>query len=176
MKTAQFKQTRKMRGSFYNSLMGNNSSVPVIGEGATICLHSDRHAYEVIEVSPDQKKAKIQRYQPRRVDDLGMTDSGQEYAYETLTDEVMDVVWYRGKWRKVYRTVEFTKEFTDNCGSTFPAMSLSETQKELIYTANDGCREHMPQQVVEGITRLKKNYSPVSILWGQKAEYYDFSF
>ena len=44
-------------GGFFNQLMSHNSTVPVVGEGATILLYSDRHAYEVLAV--DEKKKTV---------------------------------------------------------------------------------------------------------------------
>jgi len=46
------KQNRKIgvAGGFINQMMGNNSSIPVVGKGCTILHYSDRSAYEVIEV------------------------------------------------------------------------------------------------------------------------------
>lgn len=43
-------------GGFFNQLMSHNCSVPVVGQGATELLYSDRYAYEVLEVNEDKKQ------------------------------------------------------------------------------------------------------------------------
>lgn len=48
-------------GSFINYMMGNNSTLPEVGKGCTILGWSDRHAYEVMNVSVDGKKVTIQQ-------------------------------------------------------------------------------------------------------------------
>lgn len=40
--------------------MGNNQTIPVVGEGATSLHYSDRTCYEVIEVSEDLKTVKLE--------------------------------------------------------------------------------------------------------------------
>ena len=61
MENSKKTQKRKVgvAGGFINQMMGNNSTLPVVGEGATILMYSDRHAYEVIEVSDDSSKCVI---------------------------------------------------------------------------------------------------------------------
>jgi len=56
-----FNQSRQIgvAGNFINQVMGNNCSVPVVGEGATILHYSDREAYEVIAVSDCGTKCTI---------------------------------------------------------------------------------------------------------------------
>ena len=68
-------------GGFFNQLMSHNSTVPVVGEGATELLYSDRHAYEVLAVDEKKKTAVLRRYAPKRLDNLGMSDS-QAYEYK----------------------------------------------------------------------------------------------
>tara|TARA_B110000503_G_C7127673_1_gene405399 strand:- start:1539 stop:1874 length:336 start_codon:yes stop_codon:yes gene_type:complete len=74
-------------------LMANNSSVPVVGEGATILSYTDRHAYTVREFNPKTKKVIIQRCESTRVDNLGMSDS-QTYDY-TKHEDYFIVLKYR---------------------------------------------------------------------------------
>ena len=85
-------------GSLMNYLMGNNITVPVVGEGATVLGYTDRHAYEVIEVSPDFRSVTIQRYNPKRIDTDGIGDS-QEYEYEELYPHTDHIVWKWNSWR-----------------------------------------------------------------------------
>jgi hypothetical protein len=53
---------------------------PQIGMGATICMHSDRHAGTVIGIDQPKKMVIIQRDKAKRTDNWGMSDS-QEYSY-----------------------------------------------------------------------------------------------
>ena len=157
-------------GSLFNYMMGNNVSQPVVGQGATILHWTDRSAYEVIEVSKDLKKCKIQRYDPERVDNLGMSDS-QEYKYEKLTEEKHDLIFRNGAWRYNCTEIIFTKEFLSSCTKFATALNLTEEQRLEIYHG-----EPFPQKVVDGITKLKKVYPKVNIIFGVKREYYDYSF
>ncbi len=56
------RQTRRVgvAGGFFNQLMGNNSTEPVVGKGCTILMYSDRDPYQVIDVSEDGNKCTIQ--------------------------------------------------------------------------------------------------------------------
>ena len=169
------KQTQNIKnsGSLYNWLMANNESIPVVGKGATVCLWSDRHAYEVIEVSKDGKTVIVDRYDAKRIDDMGMSDC-QEYEYKNTVGNPQTIVWYRGKWRWMGFEIVFTNEWKDkNDDGSFVSFAnkLTDDEKLAVY---DG--EVYPQNVVDGITRRKKTYSPVNILFGQKNEHYDFTF
>jgi hypothetical protein len=89
-------------GSFFNHLMSNDITPPVVGKGATILLWSDRHAYFVDSVSSDGKEVTITRANPIREDQNGMCDV-QEYRYERNTDAQLEVIKFTyGKWRRVY--------------------------------------------------------------------------
>lgn len=169
----QMKQRVKLNqtGSLVNFLMGNNATLPKVGEGATILMYSDRHAYEVLEVSKDYKRVVIQRYAPERADNNGMSES-QDYAYKTLEGEPITIVWRNNSWKIEGERIEFCKKWIDTLPKdAFYVQHLTEEQKQFIY--DDDCH---PQNVLEGITELKKVYSKVNIIFGVKREYYDFSF
>ena len=159
-------------GSLINWAMSNNQSLPVVGKGATECMWSDRHAYEVLEVSKDGKTVIIDQYNPKRVDNLGMSDC-QAYEYKELQGNPRTVVWFRGKWRflgsEIVYTDAFKKEHAED--TWFLSKSLTPEQKLAVYGG-----EPMPQNVVEGITRKKVVRHPVNIIWGLLDEHYDFSF
>ena len=162
----------KTTGSLFNYLMGNNATLPEVGKGATILHWTDRSAYEVIEVSENKMECTIQRYDPERVDGLGMSDS-QSYKYEKLTEQKMHLVWRQGAWRAKGSEIVFTKEFIaarlEHERSL--AKALTEEQRSEIYQG-----EVYPQKVVAGITREKKVFHKVNIIFGVKREYYDYSF
>jgi hypothetical protein len=159
-------------GSLTNYLMGNNSSVPEIGKGATVLHWTDRHAYEVISVSKDRKKCTIQRYAPERTDNNGMSES-QTYDYKKLTDYTIDLVYRRGGWYTVYQSIEFVPSFLESLGDNYGSVYRHLTIEQLKAVFGD---EAWPQNEVEGITRLEKEYRKVSIAFGILQEYYDYSF
>lgn len=69
-------------GSLVNHVMSeSNPDKPEVGMGATILMWTDRAAGTIIEVSKSGKTIKVQRDHAKRIDDLGMTDSGQKYEF-----------------------------------------------------------------------------------------------
>lgn len=161
-------------GSLMNHFKSANKSVPVVGKGATELLWTDRHAFEVTEVSEDQKQCVIQRYDPKRVDKLGMSDC-QHYEYEELTPEKYTLVFKWGSWRRKCKEIILIKSFKDKCdqdGRFFSyARYMTDEQKEAVYNG----KPH-PQNVVEGISKEVYKYHKINILFGSKQEYYDFTF
>jgi hypothetical protein len=172
MKTnSEFKQKGKRIGSaggFFNQLMSHNSSVPVVGEGATMLYHSDRHAYEVLEVNEKEKSCVIQRYEPQRTDKLGMSDS-QSYKYEKLVGSPETLYWKYGAWRMKSQSIVFTDEARENF-STGP--KLHEAYKAAGGTYNGV----FANKEIEGLTKKKVSWDKVNIIFGMKQEYYDYSF
>ena len=70
----------KETGSIFNSIYGENTRGPVVGEGATVLHWTDRSAYFVDKVSADGKECVIVR--AKAIPQFqGMTDS-QYYTYE----------------------------------------------------------------------------------------------
>lgn len=157
-------------GGFFNQLMSNNQSVPVVGEGATELLYSDRHAYEVLEVNEKEKSCVIQRYNPKRTDSLGMSDA-QSYEYKELTGTPFKLYWRRGAWRKKVESVTFTDEIMDEYG--WNGTKMHEAYKAAGGTYNDSM---YPNKIIEGMTKKKTSWPKMSIIFGVKKEYYDFSF
>lgn len=165
MGNQEIKSTMKMKntGSFFNLMMGNNNTLPIVGEGATILHWTDRSAYEVISVSKDFKDVVIQRYAPRRLDSYGMSDD-QSYEYKDLTSEVRKLRYRNGGWKEEMIRYELLDSINID--------DLNEEQRESLIA------EHytMGWNFVEGLTKAKKTYHKVNIIFGVKREYYDFSF
>lgn len=68
-------------GNFTNRMMENSRQpAPQVGMGATVIMYSDRHAATIVAVKG--RRVCIQEDRAVRVDDLGMTDSGQRYRYK----------------------------------------------------------------------------------------------
>ena len=126
-KQAGMKPTKET-GSFINMMMSRNTTLPEVGKGATILSWTDRHAYEIIEVSKDKKRVVVQMYNAKRIDGNGMSDS-QEYEYKELNPKKEVIVWRWGAWR-----------------------------------------------FVVGSSEGKRIYSKINIVWGEKREYYDYTF
>ncbi|MFV0536818.1 MAG: hypothetical protein ACK5M3_05520 [Dysgonomonas sp.] len=148
-------------GSFINMLMSSNSSIPEVGKGATVLLWTDRHAYEVMKVSDDKKRVVIQRYEPERIDNLGMSES-QDYKYEKLNDFEHIVVWRHGAWR--FERDEL-KVLDEDYFYSRPRKEIEASYDE------NGIMIHQ-----EGLTKWVKKYYKVNIIFGVKREYYDYSF
>jgi len=86
-------------GSLTNNIYANSKQIiPVIGMGATELMHTDRHAFTIVEViSP--KEIVVQRDNAIRTDNNGMSDS-QGYRYEPNPEGEKITVTLRknGRW------------------------------------------------------------------------------
>jgi len=151
--------------------MSHNSSVPEVGKGATLLFYSDRHAYEVIEVDEKKKMAIIQRYAPTRLDKLGMSDS-QDYEYKDLTDEKITLYYKWGSWKQKHNVVRFTNEAMKNYGVF--GKKLHEAYKNAGGEYDD--RRCFISSVIPGLTKMTTEWSTINIIFGEKIEYYDYSF
>lgn len=71
---------------------------PQVGDGATQFCFSDRHALTIVAVHKNKAGEAIRvettRDSAKRIDNLGMTDSGQRYEYTTNPDG------HRTSWTK----------------------------------------------------------------------------
>lgn len=68
---------------------------PYVGQPATICYYTDRHAATVVHVSPSGHKVTVQEDKAHRADNNGMSDQ-QSYTYERDSEGAVKV-FYRGK-------------------------------------------------------------------------------
>lgn len=99
---ANFKQKYSASsGSFFNILMANNESIPVVGEGATILMYTDREAYTVVDFNPKKKEVRIQKCNPKRIDNFGMSES-QIYDYSEHDDYFKNLKYRYNNWYEVY--------------------------------------------------------------------------
>jgi hypothetical protein len=173
-------QRRKLNqaGNLMNHLMGNNATLPKVGEGATRLWYSDRTCYDVVEVSECGRYVKMEELDAKYDKSKGEPQMGhQDWVFEK-TGYFTNLEWYRGAWKIVTHKVVFTKEFMEeadkNGADKFYGLYLSKTYPELskeVY--QDDC---YPQKVVEGVTRMKKCYDKISILFGCRNYHYDWSF
>ena len=165
------KRSLRSTGSFFNYLMSNNASIPVVGEGATIMLWSDRHVADVVEVREDGMRVVIEHSKAKLVGE----SYTQDWEY-TPTGNYQTLVWRNNAWRVEQTQVVFTKKMIEEAkaedkwvgcyvGDKYPEIS-KEIYGDHVY----------PQNVVDGFTREKKVYSKINILFGTKSYYYDWSF
>lgn len=127
-------------------------------------LYSDRHAYTVRNIYADGTKVLIQRCKAVRTDGFGMSDS-QSYDYSQHEDQYMTLTWFRGAWRNIVET----KVFLDSFLKGRNAYELSEDERFGLWD------EYGRLQLIPGRTRIAKSYMKVSILFGSRREYYDFT-
>lgn len=168
MKT--MKQTAKLSGSFFNYLMGNNSSIPVVGKGATRLGYSDRYPYEVIEVSEDGKTVKIESLNAKhdKTKEGGM--GHQNWVFEP-TGQFTTLIYRKGAWRSISKRVEFVDGFYEK---ELDGLSMHSPEYKRIAELLGFGQDKM--NVVEGMTRVKTSYDKVSIIFGVRENYYDWSF
>jgi hypothetical protein len=157
-------------GSVINSLMAPNvnskNNTPVVDEGATVFMWTDRHAYTVREISKDGKKVKLQRCSPKRTDGNGMSDC-QSYDYSEHTNNFLDIQLFRGNWTVPSTDVAWIKGMHERSQEEF---SQEEYEDKFFNKHSYGL------QVVDGYTRSKTKYNKISIGFGARREYHDFSF
>lgn len=166
MKTAEKRQRAKVgvAGSFFNQLMSNNSSVPVVGKGATEMLYSDRHCYEVLEVSEDGKTVKMEVLDAEW-DNTKPGGQGHQNWILKPTGRFVTVQWRNNAWKVRSQKVMFTESYASTLGAKFHG---SEDYKK--------CFQDGEMIVVDGITELKTEWHKINILFGEKNYYYDWEF
>ena len=168
-------QTQKLfvAGSFCNQLMGNNRTEPVVGQGATRMWYTDRSCYEVISVSEDGNTAVLEELDPV-ADKTKENGMGHQNWILNPTGRFVTVEWRKTRWCIVGTEVVFTKKFKDEAkakGYNYPGDYLESKPEMFAQVFQDA-----EIKVVPGVTREKKTYSKVSIIFGRKDYYYDWSF
>lgn len=93
---------KELYGSLHNRMLENSNGQPVpqVGMGATECMYSDRHAYEIIEVK-DERHIVVRQYDTKRIDNNGMSES-QEYEYISNPNNPTRNLFLtkQGRWRE----------------------------------------------------------------------------
>lgn len=181
-----FKQSKKVgvAGSFINQMYGNNATTPKAGEFATIMHYTDRSVVKVVEVSQDGMTVKIEHMQTSADTSNGSLPMGHQCWKHEPTGNY-STIEYRparkgakdqsGKWCTVGRMIEFTKEFRmameEKYETEYFVMKMSAEEKQELFAG----QIHL-QNVVEGKTKAKTTYTPVSIIFGVCDYHYDWSF
>ncbi|QDP51076.1 MAG: hypothetical protein Unbinned3907contig1000_19 [Prokaryotic dsDNA virus sp.] len=176
------RQYRKVgvAGGFINQMMGNNSTLPKVGEGATELMYSDRNPYEVLWVSEDGDMCKIRAYDYKAKHN-GMTESQSweyiskpEYPTETLK-------WHPKKgWCRYNEVVRIQKSLGDRLWNEFGNEWKNNLPNGMKYTdliiGGEDNYSRNKFKLVKGYTKLYKEYHPISIIFGFAEKYYDYSF
>lgn len=170
MQTKQQKQKVGVSGSLINQLMGNNSTLPEVGKGATQLHYTDRTCYEVIEVSEDKTWAKLQRLEAKADPSKNNEMGHQNWVFEP-TNNFVEVVWRRNSWQFRTKVIKLETHLLD----AYVASSYSSEffNKNLKPLCNESGRY---DKVVAGKTKEVYQYEKVSLLFGVKNYYYDWSF
>ena len=172
------KQSRKVgvSGGFINQMMGNNSSIPIVGEGATILMYSDREAYQVIEVSDDGLSCVIQQMNTKH---LGKSYGDERYEYsDNPKGYTMNIEWNARKscWGEVTYSVDIikslAKKYYKEYGYGWTNILLAEhslTYDDII----DGEKMGMltKHKLIEGLTKKYKNFNKISVIFGVMDKY-----
>jgi hypothetical protein len=158
-------QRRKLEGSFTNYLMGNNATIPVVGEGATLLSYSDRYPAEVLEVSIDGKRCVIRQMKHKAKPNAGGMGH-QDWELSPDPDAPTDTLVYRnGAWRREVTQIVFVESWYD---------SFSTNQERWDAMRELGILDEI--RPIDGVTKVKKSYDKVNILFGQAEYHYDWEF
>lgn len=183
IKELEKRQSRKVgvAGGFINQMMGNNSSIPVVGEGATILMYSDREAYQVIEVSDDGLSCVIQKMDTKNV---GKSYGDERYEYSDNPEgHTKKMEWNAKKscWGEVWHKVEIIKslqkKYFKEYGYGWMEILLAEhglTFDNIIDGEPFGI--YTKYKSINGLTKMYKNFDQTSIIFGIAEEYRDPSF
>ena len=175
------KQTRKVgvAGGFFNQLMGNNSSEPKVGEGATILMYSDRYPYEVIEVSEDGNSCVIRAMGTKYV---GSGYGDESYEYFSVEDNPTKTLEWnekKGCWGEVNYSVELIRSLSDKLWKEhgfdmWKNLPNGLTRKDIVIGEENGV--YTQYKLIKGVTKQYKNFHKISIIFGRMDKYVDPSF
>ena len=156
-------------------MMGNNSTTPKVGEGATILMYSDRNAYEVIEVSDCGNSCVIREMDTHFI---GQSYGDERYTYTSNAENnTMDLEWNskRGQWEQFWTSIEIIKSLAKKLEKEYgwnwvDFLPNGVQHKDLLEKNDHGIYQY---KLVEGLTKKYKCTSKVSIIFGVMEEYRD---
>lgn len=174
------RQSRKIgvAGGFINQLMGNNCSEPVVGEGATILHYSDRSAYEVIEVSNDGMSCVIRQMDAKFV---GSAYGDERYEYSSNPDNgTMTLEWNQKKkaWGSVHYSIQPIKSLVKRLGKEYgwdwyKYLPNGYTIEDITVKNDSPFHQY---KLVDGITKMYKEWNQKSVIFGVMEKYRDPHF
>jgi len=179
------RQTRKVgvAGGFINQMMGNNSTEPKVGEGATILMYSDREAYEVIDVSEDGNQCTL-----REMDTIfiGSGYGDERYEYKSNPNNyTTELEWNekKGCWGIVTYSVEIIKSLVNKYHKKHGWGWVDEFLKDFgiesyqhLYVDPNDDNHYDQMKLIDGVTKRYKNFSKVSVIFGVMQKYRDPHF
>ena len=176
-------QTRKVgvAGGFINQIMGNNASIPVVGEGATILHYSDRSAYEVIEVSNNGMTCVIREMETKNI---GSGYGDERYTYQSNKENgTRNIEWNEKKscWQTFGFRVEIIKSLYKKLEDEFGMFQVYKNLPNGLTSSDLYNKEYEDDyyntmKLIKGVTKSYKNTSKVSIIFGTMEQYRDPSF
>ena len=179
------RQSRKVgvAGAFINQMMGNNATIPVVGEGATILMYSDRSAYEVIKVSNDGMQCIIRKMDTKNV---GSGYGDEQYTYHSNTKNYTKTLEWNAKkecWGVVTYSIEIIKsirkkyyqKYGENAMDCLLADYAIESYKHL-YDDPSADNFYNLMKLIKGVTKHYKNFNKISVIFGVMEEYRDPHF
>jgi hypothetical protein len=172
------RQKRKVgvAGGFINQMMGNNSSTPVVGEGATELMYSDRHPYEVVKVSDDGSSCEIREMD---YEFIGSGYGDERYKLKSNPSGFKKTLEWnerKGCWCYITYSVEIIKSLDRKLTKQFGMWSVLDnlpngvTKKDIYNENGEGFK------LIEGVTKRYKNRNKISIYFGQAEKYQDPHF
>ena len=179
------RQTRKIgvAGGFINQMMGNNDTLPVVGEGATILMYSDREAHEVIEVSDDGMQCVIRKMDAKNI---GTSYGDERYTYKSNPENYTTTLEWSNKkqcWGSVGYSVEIIKALANKYYKKYGWGSTEILLKDCgiesyqhLYEDPNADNYYNQMMIIDGVTKKYKNFTKVSIIFGTMQQYRDPSF
>lgn len=178
-KTDKKRQTRKVgvAGGFVNQLMGNNSTEPKVGEGATILSYSDRSAYEVLEVSKDGLQCKIRAM---KCNFVGQCYGDEKYTYDSNESNSVGILEWNAKkncWGTVHTSIEIQKSLMNKLFNEhgYKWRDFLPVPYETLI-AEDSDEYYHTYKLVKGVTKAYRKFNKVSVIFGVMEQYRDPSF
>ena len=168
-----FTQTKNVgvAGSFINQMYGNNNSIPEIGEYCTFLHYTDRSVGIVRNIEGNTVTIEDCT---TMADKRFKTDIGHQFWIHEPNGNMRTYIYKNNAWKRVTTKVVFTKEFRESIPSECIGLCLRKNNPELFDKIYNG--SVMPSVVIEGITKVAKEYSKESIIFGVCDYYYDWSF
>lgn len=160
-------------GSFFNQLMAETKSAPVVGEFATILHYTDRTVCKVVSIGD---VVTLERLEATH-DTTKEGGHGHQNWVFNETGVTFDLVQKNGQWFEVFESVEFCPKFLKECetkGIYSISKYLSENYPDVYTAIWQG--DAYPVGVVEGYTVKKKKKSKIDIIFGVANYYYDWEF
>ena len=160
----------KETNSLVNAMYSVNTGSPVVGQGATLLHWTDRSCFQVVSVAEDGQSAVIEQLNAVADKTKQLGEGHQNWLLEP-TGNLKTIKCRKGVWGVETTEIVFTEEFKKNAKHFALFLDLTPEQRESVY---EGAT--FPKNVVEGITRIKKGFSKMNLVFGVLDYHYDWTF